>query len=138
MKILIVDDEPHLRTLIRQTLEGICKAHGARFVLKYERIGSVLSNNKAMADLACETAINLFGKRKVARLERASMGGEDFSEYLKLSPGCFIYIGTGSRALKTEIPWHHPGFDLDEKAMPVGSKLLAEISERFLNGGLKT
>lgn len=118
---------------IRRTAEGVCRAHGAKFVLDYQVLGSVLSNDKAMADLAGRTAVRLFGEKNVAFLDRASMGAEDFSEYLKRAPGCFIYLGTGNRSLKTAAPWHNPEFDLDEKALPNGSRLLAELAAAFLN-----
>ena len=59
------------------------------------------------------------------------MGGEDFSEYLKHSPGCFIYVGTADPRMKTGIPWHHPRFDLDESALPVGARLLAAVAGEF-------
>lgn len=120
--------------LISQVLDGVCQAHGGVCRLDYQRLGSVLSNSKSVADLSRRTAIRLFGRRKVVDLTRASMGGEDFSEYLRHSPGCFIYIGTGNRSLGTTVPWHHPGFDIDESALPTGAKLLAGVAEDFLTG----
>ncbi len=117
--------------LIRQTLDGITKAHGAKYVLNYEVLGSVLSNDKTMALHARKSAEKILPMNLIHEPEQASMGGEDFAEYLKFSPGCFIYVGTGSQRLKTTAPWHHPGFNLDESALPVGSKLLAQIVRDF-------
>lgn len=114
--------------LLRQVLDGICKAHGAKFTLQYEVLGSVLSNDPKAVDLAGRVAQNLFGRGRVLSLDRASMGGEDFSEYLKYAPGCFIYIGTGSASPDRLVPWHHPEFDMDERALPVGSRLLAGVA----------
>ncbi len=119
--------------LIRETLDGITRAHGVKYVLNYEVLGSVLSNNKAIALLAKKSAEKILPAKMIHEPEAASMGGEDFSEYLKFSPGCFIYVGTGNAKLKTTAPWHHPGFNLDESALPVGSKLLAQIVHDFSN-----
>jgi amidohydrolase len=58
------------------------------------------------------------------------MGGEDFSEYLKFVPGCFVYVGTG---VKKVYPWHHEKFDIDEKALFKGARFLSETAIRFLN-----
>jgi amidohydrolase len=118
--------------IMREVLAGICKAHGIAFKLQYDIIGSVLSNSESMTDFARKTAERIFEKSKLYPLKNPSMGGEDFAEYLKFSPGCFIYIGTGSKSNKGLIPWHHPEFDIEEYAMPVGSKLLAGIAEDFL------
>ncbi len=118
---------------IRQILDGVTKAHGATFTLDYEVLGSVLSNDPKMAERAMRVGTKLAGKDKVIALSSASMGGEDFAEYLKDAPGCFIYIGTGSASKSKLVPWHHPEFDLNETAMPVGSKLLAELARDFLN-----
>ncbi len=122
--------------LIEQIARGVAQAHGARIEFKYEILGSVLSNSKAETDFARETAVKLVGGKRVLNLKSASMGGEDFAEYLQLAPGCFIYIGVGSRSLRTETPWHHPEFGLDESAMPVGSKLLAALCEEYFKRGI--
>ena len=119
--------------LMRQTVDGVARAHGVTARLQYERTGSVLSNDKAMAELARRAAADILGRAKVIEPDKPSMGGEDFAEYLKFSPGCFIYVGTGSQRLKTTAPWHHPGFDLDESALPVGAKTLAAAAERFIS-----
>ncbi|OGR82311.1 MAG: hypothetical protein A2636_01245 [Elusimicrobia bacterium RIFCSPHIGHO2_01_FULL_64_10] len=122
--------------VMRRIVHGICRAHGARAGIKYERIGSVLRNSRALAELARDEAVRLFGPRRVRRLESPSMGGEDFSEYLRRAPGCFIYIGTAGRNPDSRLPWHHPRFDIDESALPAGSELLARLAESSL-GHLK-
>lgn len=129
-----LSEKTHARIprLIRQIIEGVCNAHGAAFDLKYEVLGSVLSNDAGMVDRARGVAEPLFGRAHVKALETATMGGEDFAEYLKFAPGCFIYIGTGAQKGKGLVPWHHPEFDIDESAMPVGSKLLAGLARKTL------
>ena len=119
--------------LIRRTAEGVCRAHGARARVRYQVLGSVLSNTPAMVEFSRRVASGLFGARRVLSLETATMGGEDFAEYLQSAPGCFIYIGTGPGEGRNLVPWHHPAFDIDESALPVGSKLLAGLARDFLS-----
>ncbi len=119
--------------IMNSMISGLCKAHGVHFKLNYEVLGSVLSNSKSMVDLSRKAAHQLIGKEKVVELNSPSMGGEDFAEYLKFAPGCFIYIGVRKPADKM-IPWHHPQFDLDENALPLGAQLLAKIARSFLEG----
>lgn len=121
--------------MILQIVKGICKAHKAKFKISYNSLGSVLSNHKGMTELAKNTAQELFGKQSIQELEKPSMGGEDFAEYLKNAPGCFIYLGVRKNESKTMIPWHHPQFDLDESSLPKGAYLLAGIAKKFLKIG---
>ena len=117
---------------IRRLAGGITQAHGGTFRLAYETIGSVLRNDAAMAALARSVAGGIVGKANVFDMDKASMGGEDFSEYLKSAPGCFIYIGTGKIGSKM-VPWHHSAFDIEEKALLTGAKLLCGIAREFLS-----
>ena len=47
------------------------------------------------------------------------MGGEDFSFMLEARPGAFIFIGNGDTA-----GLHHPNYDFNDEAIPVGIILL--------------
>ena len=78
-------------------VQGTAKAHGIQAELQYEVLGSVLNNTPKMAEFAGAIGETLYGKKKVTALSEASMGGEDFPEYLKAAPGCFIYIGVGNK-----------------------------------------
>lgn len=56
-----------------------------------------------------------------------SSASEDFGLYQKNIPGVFVFVGTaGSQE------WHHPSFDLDERALPGTAKLLASLAELAL------
>ena len=49
------------------------------------------------------------------------MGGEDFSYMLEARPGAFIFIGNGDTA-----GLHHPAYDFNDEAIPIGVLLLGE------------
>jgi amidohydrolase len=86
-----------------------------------------------MARFAKRVALETVGPRRVVDLERPSMGGEDFSEYLRRAPGCYVYLGTGADA-KTRKPWHHPEFFLHEPSMVTGVKYICDLAKYFLSG----
>ena len=48
------------------------------------------------------------------------MLGEDYSNYLKTILGAFAFVGGG----KDQFPNHHGRFDMDEKALVSGVKLM--------------
>ena len=55
-----------------------------------------------------------------------SLGGDNFSEYLRQVPGCYAYLGTSNPALPNTLAGIHNGhFDLDEDALPQGAALYA-------------
>lgn len=74
----------------------------------------------------------MFGADSVQEAE-PTMGGEDFAFYTQNIPGAMIFLGHGDP--ETNYPLHNPNFKLDDKVLPVGARLLAEIANDFLNSG---
>jgi len=63
----------------------------------------------------------------LVELPEASMGGEDFAEFLAIAPGCLLRLGTASSSA-TSWPLHHPAFDLDEQSMQHGIMALLAMA----------
>jgi amidohydrolase len=59
---------------------------------------------------------------------RQSGGGEDFSWYLEEVPGAMARLGVWS-GRGAQLDLHQPTFDVDERALGVGVRLLANIVE---------
>ncbi len=80
----------------------------------------------------------------VARVERAArsqglqvvrqstMGGEDMAYYLREVPGAFFFLGAAAADPTQVFPHHHPKFQLNEEAIPVGIELFVKCAEEFL------
>lgn len=117
--------------LIGRTAEGVARSLGGRCRLKYEVLGKAVVNDKNMAAVARRAAEKALGPRRVVDLDRPSMGGEDFSEYMGKAPGCFIYLGTGADG-KTRKPWHHPEFFLHEDSLLPGVRFLCALARESL------
>jgi amidohydrolase len=58
-----------------------------------------------------------------------SGGGEDFSWYLEDVPGAMARLGVWSGA-GPQLDLHQPTFDLDERALAVGVRVLVNIIEQ--------
>ncbi|GAB5401907.1 MAG: amidohydrolase [Aureliella sp.] len=56
-----------------------------------------------------------------------SMGSEDFSYYLDQHPGAMFRLGIAGPQIGHE-PLHTPNFDVDERAIAVGAKLMAAMA----------
>ena len=55
------------------------------------------------------------------------MPAEDFSYMLEARPGAYMFLGNGDTPM-----CHHPAYDFDDEAIPVGCSWFAELVERRL------
>ena len=139
-KVTIIGTVRTFNTKTRETikkemikrLQGICKSYSMTYTLNYQTFNNPLINADSVVDLCLESAKQIYGNKNIELLKNPSMGGEDFSEYLKKIKGAFIYIGT-SKNKATSYPWHHEKFDLDETALPKAAQYIANTAKIFLN-----
>lgn len=61
-------------------------------------------------------------------------GSEDFSEFQKVAPGFFFFLGAPPKGkdFKTAPSNRSPLFDIDEDQLPVGARTLAALAVDFL------
>jgi amidohydrolase len=102
---------------IRRMAESICAAFGAEQRVSYLRGFPPTVNDAAVTVLFREavqrdTDYELITSAPV-------MGGEDFSYYLRKTPGVFFFVGARNENRGIIHPHHHPLFDIDERAMSV-------------------
>ncbi len=88
-------------------------------------------NDPRASEIAAETAAAVVGKSCVPGLKYPSLGGEDFSYFLKKVPGCFVRFGAAKKGLEN-VPAHSPYFDFDESALSFGAAFLAKVACRAL------
>ncbi|MCC6493322.1 MAG: amidohydrolase [Pirellulales bacterium] len=83
-------------------------------------------NDADATRLVNEAAVDVSGGVTVRNIARPSMGSEDFACFLERCPGAMFRLGVASD-LAAVTPLHTPTFDIDERALPLGAKLLARI-----------
>ncbi len=118
--------------MMEASIEGISKSMGAKYKFDYEFGQPELINHDEMVDIIVEEAEKIIGKEKCIDLVDPVMGGEDFSEYLKLVPGAFFRLGTCDEEKKTCAPQHNSRFDVDDDALQVGMKIMGASALQFL------
>mgnify|MGYP001148342024 CR=1 FL=1 len=109
-------------------------AGGIPFIVRHDVNGLMVprNNDAAMAAFVREVARDVLGKANVIDAE-PSMGGEDFSAYQELAPGCYFFIG--SAPPKGEVfPHHHPRFNPDEDVLETAVAVLTEAARRSPSG----
>jgi amidohydrolase len=119
---------PEVQNQIRDALAriatGVAGAHRCTAELHYE-LGYAATVNDA--GVAAVVARNVEAGRLI-EIEPV-MGGEDFSAYQQVVPGCFFIVGAGG---KDAVPHHHPLFTIDEDALPVAHDVFVRTALDFL------
>ena len=115
---------------IARTVSGVCQLHGADY--QYHRTPGYppVVNHRAMTDLVRSQVKSIRGLILEDDFD-PTLGAEDMAYYLRQVPGCFFFVGAGRDDGKT-MPHHHPGFEIDPRAMAVAlAVLLRSISAFF-------
>src|SRR5271156_4798999 len=110
-----------IRTASRETWLGI------EHTLQYNR-GVPPVVNEEISTRIIAHAIEAVGP-DVLTDTRQSGGGEDFSWYLEEVPGAMARLGVWS-GHGPQLDLHQPTFDLDERALAIGVRLMANIVEQ--------
>jgi amidohydrolase len=131
--VRVFDDQlwKELPERFERIVRGVAEAMGCRADIEYTRHNRPTVNDPAMAAIAHEAAAEIVGEENIVT-DLQTMGGEDFSDFLRAVPGCFIAIG--SRNASRHLVWghHHPKFDVDEQAMKIGADVLMRTAQKFL------
>jgi amidohydrolase len=110
----------HIRTLAA----GIEQVTGATVDVSFRRGSPSVQNDEKLTQLVANVASDLLGANNVTTMPRPSMGSEDFAYYLERVPGTMFRLG----AAGDNGTWpglHTPTFDVDERCLAVGAKIMA-------------
>ncbi|MFC0215915.1 amidohydrolase [Paenibacillus chartarius] len=121
------DEEVRARVVKRfgEVADGVAAAYGAKASLRWLQGPPPVHNDAGLAAAAADAAKRL-GLNVIE--PKPSPAGEDFAFYQKEVPGLFIFVGTSGPK-----EWHHPAFDVDERALPVTAQFFAELAASELN-----
>jgi metal-dependent amidase/aminoacylase/carboxypeptidase family protein len=114
---------------MKRALE-IAKTLGGDYELRYEIGGPPMINDALVSEVIEKTGRDMLGAENVGEIEK-TLGAEDFGEFLKHAPGAMFTLGTQKQGHENYL-LHHPKFDLDERALPIGTAMLVETAKRFL------
>ncbi len=129
------DDRETVRSYMHRAAERLANLHGTHIELDFEDGSPPVINDEAAIENVEATIRDDFGDQAIHRIERSSMGGEDFAHYLKHVPGAFIRVGTASGP-ETSYPLHHHRFDIDETPLAPTARLMARALTNHLKRDL--
>ena len=116
-----------LESIVRETVTSLLAPLGIEHTLQYKR-GVPPVVNEEISTRILTHAIEAIGPDVLADT-RQSGGGEDFSWYLEEVPGAMARLGVWS-GRGPQLDLHQPTFDIDERALAVGVRMLVNIVEQ--------
>ena len=111
------------RRFIR-TVHGVAQGLGCRAEIDLDLLTPAVINDRRLAAIVRAAAAEMFPAADIHASYR-TMGSEDMSLMMYDIPGCYFFVGSANPAKELDFPHHHPRFDFDEKALPVGVALMA-------------
>jgi amidohydrolase len=111
-------------THIRAVADGIGQVTGTRLDVRFETGIPSVHNDRHLTEIVSKAASDVLGAHNVKVLPRASMGSEDFAAYLEHVPGTMFRLGASGHDGPAP-GLHTPTFDVDERCLMIGAKVLA-------------
>lgn len=115
-----------LEEIVKSLVSAVLAPTGVGYTLNYVRGVPPVVNDAASSDLIRSAVVAALGPES-ARGTEQSTGGEDFAWYLEHVPGAMARLGVWSGSGPMH-DIHQPTFDLDERALPVGVRVLVNTA----------
>ena len=111
--------------LVESLVTEIVAPYGVRAEVVYQRNVPPVDNEPVSVDILTRAVRAVEGEAAVVRTEQ-SLGGEDFAWYLHEVPGALARLGTCRSDVPTaqRLDLHQGRFDVDERAISVGARVL--------------
>lgn len=124
--------QPEVQELIHSEVEralSISRSLGGDYRLKWEIGYPPMLNHAGAAELIRKVGRELLGEENVG-IPEEEMGAEDFGFFTQAAPGAMFYLGA---MIEGDVRFGHQSrFDIDERCLPIGTALLAQIALTYL------
>jgi amidohydrolase len=120
--------------LVKALTESVASAYGVVADLTYQRTVPP-TVNEAISTAMVEAAADRVLAADAVVPAPQSLGGEDFAWYLESVPGALARLGTRRPGSGDDFDIHQPAFDVDERAIAIGVRLMAATALTAMGGG---
>src|SRR5271154_6470731 len=110
--------------LLKELIDSVASAYGVQAELLYSRNVPPTVNEATSAAMFSAAGEAVLGPGGVVHTPQ-SLGGEDFAWYLESVPGALARLGTRVPGSTDSFDLHQPTFDIDERAIGVGVRVMA-------------
>ncbi len=119
---------------IQEVADGVARAMGATCETEFaESDCPPCTNDEKMTEVVQKAATEAVGADKVDNGEEVrTTGSDDMGYFLNAVPGCYFIVGAKNENKGASYPHHHPRFNVDEDALPIGVEVLTRAALEFL------
>ena len=121
-----------LREKMRRVAGALGAVYKADVDVEFAHLLPPVVNTTREVGIAKASVVDVLDDEAVVELPMPSMGGEDFAYYLEEKPGAMVRVGSAGGP-ETRYPLHHARFDIDEGALPLAARVMADVCIRDLN-----
>lgn len=132
MRTLNEDVRTQAMAMMKQTLAGVTSAYGATYEITWGENNPLTYNDPALVEATLPVMRRIMGEKNLLQ-PRPQMGAEDFSEFQKVIPGFFYFLGVGNKSKGITAMIHTPEFDVDEEALVIGVKMMSNVLLDYLD-----
>lgn len=111
---------------------SIARAMGGDYSMTVVKGLPAMYNDPGVLGWLEQTAAQMLGRENILP-GKFTLGAEDFAFMAQASRGAMFFLGTKDPDGPPRYG-HHPEFDIDEKALPIGAAILAQTALRFVRG----
>ena len=119
--------------LLKTISQGLAKLYGGRADVEIVEGEPVLMNHTMMTELIRDAGREVLGEENVLNLPPWA-ASDDFAFYGEVKPAVYFRLGVRNESKNCVFGLHHPQFDLDEDAIPIGIQVIGEAVCNFLEG----
>jgi amidohydrolase len=120
--------------LLKALTDSVAAAYGVVADVSYVRNVPPTVNEAISTAMVEAAADRVLGAEAVVPAPQ-SLGGEDFAWYLESIPGALARLGTRRPGSGDDFDIHQPTFDVDERAIGIGVKLMAATALTAMGRG---
>ena len=122
-----------LHERLRRTATDIAHSGGGDSEVKVNLGNGVTYNDPALMRRVLPALQRIAGDRLLQSDRQTT--AEDFSAYQAVVPGVFFFLGIAPDDPARVHPNHSPRFEADERALPIGVRVLIEVAFEYLSPG---
>jgi amidohydrolase len=123
----------YLLRRVQEVAQGVASALGGSCMVEISEGCPPCTNDAAMAEFVEKAAMASVGEKNVSSgTSVMTTGSDDMAYFLQAAAGCYFIVGAGNQGKEANYPHHHPRFNIDEDALPIGVEVLTRAALDFL------
>jgi len=135
MRAFTAEHQQYLLRRIREIASGIATSMGGSCEVDFGDTTQGCPpcvNDATMTEMVRNAAIAAVGEDEVSDKDVMTTGSDDMAYFLASVPGCYFIVGAQNNEKGASYPHHHPRFNIDEDALPIGVEVLTRAALDFV------